>query len=64
MNTSPCKPFVIHSPECRPAGRPYLENGCWWVEKAKCVCHLSNSRLPEYWQLVYSSKAPPSCVDS
>jgi len=49
---------VQHSPGCRPAGRPYLEDGRWWVVKAKCVCHLAK-RPPDYWTVVRQEKAPP-----
>lgn len=48
----------MHLKDCRPAGRPYLENGRWWVVKAKCVCHLSR-RPPDYWTVVRQEKAPP-----
>lgn len=49
---------VFHGANCRPAGRPYLENGRWYVVKAKCVCHLAK-RPPDYCTVVRQEKSPP-----
>ncbi|MCY1531287.1 hypothetical protein D9M68_665080 [compost metagenome] len=51
--------IVQHSPDCTPAGRPYLQYGRWWAERANCVCHLAPRKSPApYWMEVENRGKP------